>query len=100
MSSDQFKAVGIATVKGIGRGSKALGKAGYKTYKKNEAKRQGKEYVEPASDNDGKSTTTGTEKGSMNHMFLDHCQVRKHFNRINLHQGEMLGLIDHPKVNM
>lgn len=60
MSSSEFKAVGLATVKGIGRGSKALGKAGYKTYKKNEAKRQGKEYVEPASDGDGKSTKSST----------------------------------------
>ncbi|KAI5959425.1 uncharacterized protein KGF55_005403 [Candida pseudojiufengensis] len=47
MSSDQFKAVGIATIKGIGKGSKSLGQAGYRTYKKHEAKRNGTEYVDP-----------------------------------------------------
>ncbi|KAI5955335.1 hypothetical protein KGF54_001896 [Candida jiufengensis] len=54
MSSDQFKAVGIATIKGIGKGSKALGQAGYRTYKKSEAKRNGTEYVDPIKDKDNK----------------------------------------------
>lgn len=36
-----FKLAGIASAKAIGSGTKALGKAGYKTYKNNEAKRKG-----------------------------------------------------------
>ena len=50
MSSDQFKAVGIATFKGIGKGAKKLGQAGHETYKKNKAERNGTTYVPPQKD--------------------------------------------------
>ncbi|KAJ8143879.1 hypothetical protein OY671_003012 [Metschnikowia pulcherrima] len=36
-----FKSAGIATVKGIGTGTKALSKAGYNTYKKHDAEKKG-----------------------------------------------------------
>lgn len=36
-----FKSAGVATVKAVGSGGKALGKAGYRTYKNSEAKRKG-----------------------------------------------------------
>lgn len=45
-----FKSAGIATVKGIGSGGKALGKAGYGAYKKSEAKRKG--LPEPKNEED------------------------------------------------
>ncbi|CCE82854.1 Piso0_002605 [Millerozyma farinosa CBS 7064] len=48
-NKDKFKTVGISTVKGIGKGTAAVGKAGYRTYKKSEARSNGTEYVEPSS---------------------------------------------------
>lgn len=48
-NKDKFKSVGISTVKGIGKGTAAVGKAGYRTYKKSEARRNGTEYIEPSS---------------------------------------------------
>jgi len=43
-NKDTFKKAGVATAKGIGKGTKAVSKAGYSTYKKSEAKRNGTAY--------------------------------------------------------
>ncbi|KAI5962719.1 hypothetical protein KGF57_001453 [Candida theae] len=72
MSSDQFKAVGIATAKGIGRGTKALGKAGYTAYKKNDAKRKGVEYVEPPSKGDRSSSTSTSAAATVTNAEIEH----------------------------
>ncbi|GEQ66786.1 hypothetical protein JCM33374_g449 [Metschnikowia sp. JCM 33374] len=40
-NKNTFKSAGIATVKGLGTGTKAISKAGYNTYKKNDAARKG-----------------------------------------------------------
>ena len=39
-NKDSFKSAGKSTFKGITSGTKAVGQAGYRTYKKNEAKRK------------------------------------------------------------
>ena len=46
-NKDSFKSAGKSTFKGITSGTKAVGQAGYRTYKKNEAKRKGVEYHDP-----------------------------------------------------
>ena len=45
-NKDSFKKAGVSTVKGIGKGTKAVSKAGYNTYKRSEAKRNGTAYDE------------------------------------------------------
>lgn len=55
-NKDTFKAVGKSAAIGLGRGAKAVGNAGYKTYKNNEAKRKG---LPPPEFNDD-----GTTRGS------------------------------------
>ena len=46
-NKESIKSAGKSTVKGITSGTKAVGQAGYRTYKKNEAKRKGIEYHDP-----------------------------------------------------
>lgn len=65
-NKDTFKAAGIATAKGIGKGGAALGRAGVRTYKQHEAKRNGANTsastsAEGASASPG---TTGTAPGT------------------------------------
>ncbi|CUM65105.1 uncharacterized protein PRCAT00002731001 [Priceomyces carsonii] len=45
-----FKAAGVATVKGIGHGTKAISKAGYRTYKNSESRKKGIEPTEQEKD--------------------------------------------------
>ena len=56
-NKDSFKSAGKSTFKGITSGTKAVGQAGYRTYKKNEAKRKGVEYHDPIK-NESKSGET------------------------------------------
>ncbi|EMG47539.1 hypothetical protein G210_2091 [Candida maltosa Xu316] len=46
-NKDTFKSAGKSTIRGISHGTKAVSKAGYRTYKKNEANRKGTEYNDP-----------------------------------------------------
>lgn len=60
-NKDSFKSAGKATAVGIGRGTKFVAKSGYNSYKKSEAKRNGKEITEP-----GENPTLGPEGKPVN----------------------------------
>lgn len=62
-NKDTFKAVGKATAKGIGRGTVAVSKAGYRTYKNHENKRNGvSETTEYSSSSLGSTTPLTKEQ--------------------------------------
>lgn len=57
-NKDKFKSAGVATIKGIGHGSKAIGKEGYRLYKNNEAKRKGRVKKENGEVSDSESLSS------------------------------------------